>query len=166
MANIDSPMGFKPVGHYAGGTIRARRYTIDETAPTIYQGDAVILNHLSGAVDLAAAGDTLLGVAAETHVSGSANILVYDDPNILYEIQGYTGVTFSASHCGETADLVATAGNSTLKQSRMEVNEPELDPNSQLLILEKADRPDNAWGEHVKLIVKIAQHHSTELVST
>lgn len=154
MSNRDAPMGFRAVGHVGGGEIRARQYTIDETAPQIYQGDVVELNIQSGCVDLAAASVTarVLGVAAETHTSGSDTIMVYDDINIIYEVQGYTGVTFAAGHVGETADIVATAGDSTLKQSRMELNEPELDINGAFLILGKTNSPDNAWGEHVKLL--------------
>lgn len=153
MANVDSPRGFVPIGHISGGQIFTRAYDADEDSDSIFKGDVVTLG-LNGKATLAAAGDVVLGVAAESKSTLlNQQILVYDDPNILYEVQGYTGVTFALGMVGEKSDIVATAGSSTTKMSLQELNEPEA-PTAQFLILGKVDKPDNAWGEHVKLIVK------------
>jgi hypothetical protein len=153
MANVDSPRGFVPIAHISGGQIFTRAYDADEDSDAIYKGDVVTLG-LNGKATLAAAGDVVLGVAAESKSTlEGKQILVYDDPNILYEVQGYTGVTFALGMVGEKADIVATAGSSTTNLSLQELNDPEA-PTAQFLILGKVDKPDNAWGEHVKLIVK------------
>lgn len=153
MANVDSPRGFVPIGHLTGGQIHTRSYDADEDSDSIFKGDVVTLG-VNGKATLAAAGDVVLGVAAESKSTlEGQQILVYDDPNILYEVQGYTGVTFALGMVGEKADIVATAGSSTTNLSLQELNDPEA-PTAQFLILGKVDKPDNAWGEHVKLIVK------------
>ena len=158
MANIDAPFGFKPIGHLTGGEIRTRSYLLDEDTDTVTKGDALAMG-LNGKVTRAAATELLAGVAAEyIATSEGAYIEVYDDPNILYEVQGYTGVTFAAGHVGEQADIVATAGSTTTGLSLMELNEPGLAKPAQFLVIGKVDRPDNAWGEHVKLIVKPYYH--------
>lgn len=164
MANVDAPRGFVPVGHLTGGEIRTRSYVADEDSDAIYKGDALTIS-LSGKVGLAGAGDLLIGVAAESKSTlEGANILVYDDPNIVYEVQGYTGVTFAQGHVGERADIVATAGSSTTSMSLQELADPEA-PTAQFVILGKVDRVGNAWGEHVKLLVKIYEH-ATAYVTT
>lgn len=154
MANADTPMGFRPIGHLSGGEIRSRGYIVSEDSDTIFKGDALTMG-FNGKVDLAAAGDRLIGVAAEYKATlEGATIQVYDDPNILFEVQGYTGVTFAQGHVGEMGPIVATAGtNASSGISLQELNDTE--GTNTFIILGKVDRPDNAWGEHVKLIVKM-----------
>ncbi len=153
MANTDSPFGFRPIGHLSGGEIRARAYTASEASDTIFKGDALTMG-FDGTVSLANAGDRLIGVAAEYKATlEGQTVNVYDDPNILYEVQGYTGVTFAQGHVGECGAIVATAGTNTSSGiSLQELADPE--GSAAFMILGKVDRPDNAWGEHVKLIVK------------
>jgi hypothetical protein len=158
MANTDAPRGFVPVGHLTGGQILARAYDVDEDSDAIYRGDALSMG-LNGKVTLAAADTLLAGVAAESKSTlEGTTIMVYDDPNIIYEVQGYTGVTFALNSVGEQGDIVATAGSSTTNLSLQELNETGLIFPAQFLVLGKVDRSDNAWGEHVKLLVKPNRH--------
>ena len=54
--------GFKPLRHLSGGEIRTSEYTIDTTYSTaIYTGDPVKLV-ADGDIELAAAGNVILGV--------------------------------------------------------------------------------------------------------
>lgn len=168
MANTDAPFGFKPVAHLTGGEIRARSYLADEDGDTIFRGDAVTMSD-NGKITLAAADDILVGIAAEYKATlEGANIMVYDDPNIIFEVQGYTGVTTAQGMVGETANLVATAGSSTTYVSLQELNAPSTtyEAADQFVILGKVDRPDNAWGEHCKLLVKIYKHFSSYTVAS
>jgi hypothetical protein len=159
MANVDSPRGFVPIGHLSGGEIRPRSYEADEDSDAIYKGDVVTLG-TNGKATLAAAGDVVLGIAAETKTTlEGQQISVFDDPNIIYEVQGYTGVTFALGMVGEKADCVATAGTAATGMSLMELNDPEA-PTAQFIILGKVDRPNNDWGEHVKLLVKVYESFS------
>jgi hypothetical protein len=159
MANTDRPMGFVPVGHLTGGEIRPRAYTMDD-AQTIYKGDLVITD-FTGRIKIGSAGaaNTAVGIAAE-YVSGGDDdkILVWDDPNIVYEVQGYTGVSFTEGMVFENAEHVATTGDTTYKVSRQELNTGGAGTKGQFLILGKADKPGNEWGEHVKLLVVFNTH--------
>lgn len=159
MANLDRPMGFVPVGHMTGGEIRPRAYPMDD-AQTIYKGDVVITS-FQGRVKIGAAGaaNTAVGIAAETIAGGDADkILVWDDPNIIYEVQGYTGVTFTEGMIFEAADHVATTGDTTYLVSRQELDTGGSGTKSNFLILGKAEKPGNEWGEHVKLLVTWNTH--------
>lgn len=160
MANSDTAFGFKPTAHFSGGEIRPRAYTMDD-ASTIYKGDVVKFG-ANGRVIIAAAGDAnkVIGVAAETIATGDDDkILVWDDPNIIFEVQGYTGVTFAEGMVGEPADHVANSADTTYNVSRQELQTPDADEASaQFLILGKVERPGNEWGEHVKLLVKFIEH--------
>lgn len=161
MANADQPRGFKPVGHHSGGTIRSREYVL-KTSSTIYEGDPVIFDN-TGTVLVAAASATTthLGIAAEyvTDAAGAGGkkIQIYDDPNILYEVQTTDSLTTTQSNVFNTADIVTYAtGNSTTGLSIMELDTPGTS-SKPWIILGLADKPDNAWGEFSKVIVKYNQ---------
>lgn len=167
MANTDSARGFVPVGHLMGGEIRPRNFRVAD-GQTIYKGDVVSINGEGEAI-IASAGDgkKALGVAAETVSNAvSDDLLVWDDPNIIYEVQGYSGVAFTAGAIGGVSDHVANTASSTYKISRQELNDttagtaaPYEDKGSaQFIILGKAEKPGNEWGEHVKLLVKFYEH--------
>ena len=111
MANTDAAMGFVPVGHLTGGEIRPRSYPVAD-AQTIYKGDVVSLGG-EGELEIAVAGDAskVIGVAAETVTSASSeDLLVWDDPMIVYKVQGYTGVTFTASRLVSLLTMWQTQG--------------------------------------------------------
>jgi hypothetical protein len=64
MANVDAAFGARPVRHLTGGQIRANEYKIASgTSSNIFTGDFVKLL-ATGYVDVAAAGDRILGVFA------------------------------------------------------------------------------------------------------
>jgi hypothetical protein len=159
MANSDRPRGFVPVAHMSGGQIKPRAYSMDDAA-SIYKGDLVITS-IMGRVKLgaAAAANTAIGIAAETITGGDDDkILVWDDPNIIYEVQGYTGVTFTEGMVLENADHVANSPDTTYNISRQELDTGGSGTKGQFLILGKAEKPGNEWGEHVKLLVVFNTH--------
>lgn len=159
MANLDRPRGFVPVGHMTGGEIRPRAYPMDDAA-SIYKGDLVVTSFM-GRVKLGAADaqNTAIGIAAETIVGGDDDkILVWDDPNIIFEVQGYTGVTFTEGMIFEAANHVANSADTTYGVSRQELDTGGAGTKSNFLILGKADKPGNDWGEHVKLLVTWNTH--------
>ncbi len=164
MANTDAARGFVPVGHFTGGEIRTRSYPLDNESSAIYKGDLLKMAY-RGQVALGAAGDAefAIGIAAEsknsTDVADDDSILVWDDPQIIYEVQGYTGVTFAAGDVGQMADHVANSGSATYMISRQELNDPgAAGPTNQFLILGLSPKVGNEWGEHAKLLVKFYEH--------
>lgn len=160
MANTDFPHGLEPAYHLLGGAIRTLDFTLT-TGETVYKGD-LIKGVAGGTVQASAAGDgtIVVGVAA-AHVddSGSAGgktVPVYTDPFIVYAIQA-DGSNVAADVFA-TADHVAGAGSSTTGISGHELDSSDTGTGAQLKIIGKVDRPDNAWGTNVDLLVLINEH--------
>lgn len=164
MPNVDIRTGFTPIDHLTGGAFRTREYIVT-TGQTIYQGDLVSVT-TAGTVSAAAAGagTIVVGVAAE-YVSDAASaggkkIKVYDDPDIIFAVQTQSGVTTSlADSMFITCDHVTThSGSSTTKQSGHECSATAGSGLVQMRIIGLVESPDNAWGEHSKVKVILAEH--------
>lgn len=169
MANEDSPRGFWPTRHLAGGEIRTEEMVLT-TGKTAYKGD-LLKCVAAGTVEPSGANDGVIvvGVAAEyVDDSGSAGgkkILVYADPNIAFGVQADTGTSPTSADVFATANHEAGAGNATTKMSGHELDASDIGTGGQLEILGIIDRPDNAWGEHVDLEVRIAEHKRNAAVA-
>lgn len=151
MANTDRPKGYRPYGE----TLRVTPYT---AGGTVYPGDVVHME-TDGLVDAAAASEAVLGVAATYAVSGE-EVLVWDDPAQKFIAQADDGTTLAQTDVGLNYNIVATAGNATYKQSRMEVDSDSGATDSNLpLRLVQFDREQNrAIGEFASCIVVINNH--------
>lgn len=168
MANVDGPKGFWPAYHQSGGEIRPRAYRMTAST-TIYKGDVLEIIG-GGTVDPASAGDgdLVIGVAAEYKVSAasstSTEVMVYDDPNIIFKCQAAnsSSATVAATAVGATCDHIAGAGSATTKLSGHELNVATLNASSaaqQFIIIDRVPTPDNSWGANTKLYVKMNQSH-------
>jgi len=180
MANVDAPNGAKPVRHLTGGVIRAREWKIigdGNASSNIFTGDFVKLQS-SGYITVAAAGNRLLGVfagckytasdgtpkfakywPASTTTLGSADVTayVYDDPNIVFAIQG--DGTDAFTQVGNLANVLATAGSTTTGQSKMELDTDNIGTGTaNLRILGITDDPKNSWGANTEQEVLIHEH--------
>lgn len=161
MANADLPRGFRPYGNI-------KSIGIYIAGGTIYPGDAVKFE--TGAsnttqkrarVVAGTAAAALCGVALNYAVSG-AEVRVADDPSQLFIGQA-DGAEFDANEdLGLNAPIVATAGDSVYKVSRMEIDSSDLATTAtdELKIMGIVDRQDgkNTFGANVELIVKINNH--------
>lgn len=162
MSNIDNPRGFWPVGHLCGAPITTKEFVVT-TGQTIYQGDLLKVV-AAGTVEESDADDgvIVIGVAAEyVDDSGSAGgkkIRVYADPYIEFGVQSDSGTATTSAAVFATANHVAGSGSSTTKLSGHELDSSDIGAGGQLEILGLLDTPDNAWGEHSKLRVRIAEH--------
>jgi hypothetical protein len=179
MANRDAPLGFRVVGHLAGGLPNRFKahHIASALASNIARGDAVIPVNTSKNIDFPG-GDTVrvLGVfdgcfyqdvnfgpvwaprwaSGTTPVSGTVvDANVYDDPKLIFEVQ-YDG-TFAAADIGALGDLVRTASDAATGQSRMEVDSAGSGTNTKILDL--VNRPDNALGAAAKILVAFAVHY-------
>jgi len=180
MANVDAPNGAKPVRHLTGGVIRAREWKIigdGNASSNIFTGDFVKLQS-SGYITVAAAGNRLLGVfagckytasdgtpkfakywPASTTTLGSADVTayVYDDPNIVFAIQG--DGTDAFTQVGNLANIAVTAGSTTTGQSKMELDTDNIGTGTaNLRILGITDDPKNSWGANTEQEVLIHEH--------
>jgi hypothetical protein len=177
MANLDAPAGAKPFRHLSGGMIRASEYKIASgTSSDIFTGDFVKLLS-TGYIDVASAGNRILGVFAGvkytasdgevvykkyfptgTTTLGSADVTayVYDDPNITYRIQSAGSADFT--DIGNLADHVAGSGSTTTGQSGHEISGTTGTGTAGLRILRLIDDPDNSAGTNGELEVAIYEH--------
>ncbi len=150
MANKDMPKGAEPFG-------RIYELSAYEAEGTIYPGDFV-KKHADGTVEVAAAGNALLGVALNYATAGQ-QVLVADHPDQKFMVQADESDIDAQADIGLCADIVATAGNSTYKMSRMELDSSTIaTATAQLKILEIVKAPDNALGAQVKVVVRINEH--------
>ena len=177
MANLDAPAGAKPFRHLSGGMIRASEYKIASgTSSDIFTGDFVKLLS-TGYIDVASAGNRILGVFAgvkytasdgevvykkyfptgtTTLASADVTAYVYDDPNITYRIQSAGSADFT--DIGNLADHVAGSGSTTTGQSGHEISGTTGTGTAGLRILRLIDDPDNSAGTNGELEVAIYEH--------
>ena len=177
MANLDAPSGARPFRHLSGGMIRASEYKIASgTSSNIFTGDFVKLL-ATGYIDVASAGNRILGVFAgvkytasdgevvykkyfptgtTTLASADVTAYVYDDPNITYRIQSAGSADFA--DIGNLADHVAGTGSTTTGQSGHEISGTTGTGTATFRILRLIDEPDNSAGTNGELEVAIYEH--------
>ena len=127
MANPNSTEGFVPVDHQGQGCLETNEYTIALSYTTaIHRGDPVKLTGTGRNIELAAAGDKIVGVFAgveydfaEAAQGGNhfsyhgkfaqaelkaARALVYDDPDTIFQIaaSGSSGINTVGNNCDFT----------------------------------------------------------------
>lgn len=143
MANPNAPFGFKPWRHVSGGTPgRLNEYTLPTAYNTaLFKGDLVKTNG-AGALNIAAAGDQVVGVfwgvkyvaadgsvvhknnwiASTAEKAGTTIVaLVYDDPNMLFLAQSAGSMT--SADIGQFCDVnTGTAGDAATGWSRQQTS--------------------------------------------
>lgn len=177
MANQAAYYGFRPIRHLAGGVIRPSKRRIASAYNTdIFLGDPVMLIN-TGYVNLAAAGNRILGIfagcnlvksdgsvlfspywPASTASLGSADVecLVYDDPNIVFAVR--SGGTPAVTNIGNLADHVAGTGSTVTGRSGAYLSGTMANSAAGFRILDFLNRPDNEIGQYAELEVQIHEH--------
>jgi hypothetical protein len=152
VANNDCPRGFACFGK----VLRSSPY---KAGSAVYPGDLVKMAS-DGYVDACSAGDLVLGVCLSYAAAEGDAISVADDPNQLIIGQVAASEIDAQGDLFNTADIVATAGNSTYKMSRQEVDGSSQSGSAtaQLRILRIMPRPNNALGANVEVVCAINEH--------
>ena len=151
MANQDAPKGFAPYG-------KVKQVLVLEAGSTIAPGEFIRMAS-DGQVDAVAAGETILGLALGYAAAAGDKVLCSVDPEQLYVGQCDGSAIDAQTDIGNNVDVLATADNTTYKESRMEMNTSTVAAAAaQLTILGIDPRPDNAFGEFVDVIVRINEH--------
>lgn len=155
MANRDEPQGFRPKGEPK----RLNKYV---ASGVVYPGDAVALS--SGKVGAYSSG-AALGVAASYASADGQSVEVWDDPDQLYIVQADEADIDAQADIGLQYSILATAGSSTYKLSRMELDSSTgaADLDKPLTLLGIDERPNNAFGAQVDCIVKITRHQLADV---
>lgn len=151
MSNYDQPVGFSPMGE----TLRCRQYV---AASAIYPGDCVTMNS-SGQVAVAAAGDALVGVAAE-YCSVAGPVKVWDDPQQEFKANASATEIDAQTDINLNYNILANSPSTTYKVSRQELDSSSgaTTATLQMKLLRIDSRPDNALGANVDCVVVINNH--------
>jgi len=184
MPNVNAARGLKAVRHFTGGIVRESRYEIASAlASLIYQGSAVKAVGTNKRIDVAAAGDRLIGVfqqvsyqdatgdtffrrywpTGQTLKTGTvAEALVLDDPFIIFNIQVSGVAGLAAGDPGAFADLVIGTGSTQTGESGDMVDQATITSTvatgGQLFIVQLSDVQSNAYGQYAKADVRINEH--------
>jgi len=182
MANTNAPFGYRPVRHYTGGVIRMGEYAIASgLGSNIFRGDPVKLTNTTNQIDVAAAGDRLLGVfwgceytatdgeqifraywpTGTTVKSGTTvKAYVYDDPDIVFEAQ--MDGAFTDADIGTVADIdMGTAGSTLTGTSGAAVDTGTVSGSgsAQVLIIGRSRRVPNESATYAVVDVLINEHY-------
>lgn len=183
MVNPNAPFGLRPVRHMKGGVIRANEYNIaDQYATALFLGDpvvatgtginigiatagssSVISGVFAGCEYLNALGDTIFSkswpASQVTDLRQPIKAFVYDDPDLLFEIQF---ATLAAADIRQLANLVSGVGNAQTGLSAWTAAAPITTENQlKIFRLSNEVRPGgvpNAYGAFAVAQVLIAFH--------
>ncbi len=176
MANVNNPYGVKPLMRDAtGGPTGLEDYVVESGyAYAIYKNDPVteLAGVLNGPANGITPGTTLYrGVAADynpasTGRGGTASLNppmgVIDSPQALFEAQedNSGGANVVQAKMGYNANLTTTAGDATLKQSKVQVSGTSINTTSSLDVRIRRLIKDasNAYGAYGRLEVMFNKH--------
>lgn len=127
---------------------------------TIYKGDFVKKN-AAGTVEVAAAGDALLGVALND-AAASGEVLVADHPDQQFMVQASAAEIDAQTDIGLNYNIVVGTANATYKRSAMELDSSTgaASATLPLKLIRIVAAPDNELGANVKCIVRINNHQN------
>ncbi len=176
MANVNNPFGLNPLMRDAtGGPSGIEDYVIESGyAQAIYKNDPVteLAGVLNGPASGITPGTTLYrGVAtdynpASTGRGGTASLNppmgVIDSPQAIFECQedNSGGANVVQAKMGYNANLTTTAGDSTLKRSKVQVSGTSIAATGTLdvRIRRLVKDPTNAYGAYGRLEVMFNKH--------
>jgi hypothetical protein len=148
MANLDRPRGFEPHGEI-------KQVVVQEAGSACYPGDMVALAS-DGQVDPVATGAKVLGLCLSYASASGQKVLVSIDPSQVYAVQADETEVDAQTDIGNCCDITATAGDTTYKTSRQELDSSTIAAASaQLLILSIDTNVKNAAGAQATVLVKI-----------
>lgn len=168
MANVDFPMGFKPVMSEYGGPPRilpGPHYSDGSAA--IGEGDLVKKDGSGRYLTITAAGDNPVAVAAnQIAVSDTTTELkLYSLEGTVFECQVDDATLTDDTSIGNFFDVVISTLDTTLLRSTQELD-GNLSADDTLELVAKADRPGNAWGANVNVLVRVRVDANTAVVAT
>ena len=188
MSATNAPFGLRPAYHPSGldrATVLADGI-VSAYSSNILKGQPVKMA-TTGVIQAAAAGDAFLGAfsgvewtdttgrrrvsnywpANTAYQTGSCLAYYYDDPNIVYEIQGDGSMT--QNMVGAESDLSNTTdGNTTVGLSQCTISTSVVAAGSgaQMRIINLAPYPGNAWGDSFTIVrATVAKHQYAQIAS-
>ena len=188
MSATNAPFGLRPAYHPSGldrATVLADGI-VSAYSSNILKGQPVKMA-TTGVIQAAAAGDAFLGAfdgvewtdttgrrrvsnywpANTAYQTGSCLAYYYDDPNIVYEMQGDGSMT--QNMVGAESDLSNTTDGSTttgLSQCTISTSVVAAGSGAQMRIINLAPYPGNAWGDSFTIVrATVAKHQYAQIAS-
>lgn len=181
-SNVNAARGFSVHSHLSGGLPNrlSRHHIASGLASNLYRGDACIPTNTSKNIDRPGTGAVrLLGVfdgcyyidsngdtqyrprwaTGTVPLTGSTvDAWVYDDPNLLFEIQADEDIV--AADIGAFADITLGTGNNLTGVSGDQLDSSQIGSGANLKLIDTVPRADNYLGvNYTKCIVAIALHY-------
>ena len=101
-------------------------------------------------------------VASTTASSGDIEVYIYDDPNMLFLVQGDSATATTQAAVGKNADSVGTSGSTStgLSSRELDVSTLATTQGLQLKVVGFADDDKNGTvaGTHANMVVMINEH--------
>lgn len=151
MANVNKPFGLRL--HDTGGKpVFVRKYI--KSTGAIYRGD-VVKRNAGGYVEVGAAGAAIVGVAAEYRSTSATDILVYDDPDYVYETMALGD--FQLADIFQNVDIDATTGDTALLNSKHSIDMATKNTTAtlQFTLLGLSPDAESVVGSFAKILVKV-----------
>jgi hypothetical protein len=168
MANVDFPMGFKPVMSLTGGPpviMPGDRYSDGSAA--IGEGDPLKKDGSGRWLSITAAGDNPDAVAANYIASGDTTTLLqmYSLRETIFEVQSDDATLADDTQIGNYFDITVNTPDTTRLRSTMELD-GDASAEDTLILIGKAERPGNAWGANVNVLVKFRVDADADVIAT
>lgn len=158
MANLDRPKGFETYG-------KILRASVYESGSACYPGDMVSLA-ADGQCDPAAAGGLILGLCLSYASAAGQQILVADHPDQQFSVQADEVEVDAQTDIGNMCDIVATAGNTSYKLSRQELDSSTIGTAAAQLQILSIDRNiRNSFGPQCQVIVRVNEHQLGQAIA-
>jgi hypothetical protein len=170
MANVDFPHGLRPLGICLSGSPAV---LLQELAKAVGLATAIcvfdaVARLADGSISSRAAditpGTTLYSGVALNYGAASlaTNHTVIVSPDAIFEAQGDDGAagTLDAADMGLNCNLLLTAGDTTTKLSKHEIDASEKDVTNSLdvKLLGLLNVPDNAYGAQARIEIAFNKH--------
>jgi hypothetical protein len=164
MANVNFPHGLRPLGVSLSGGAPV----FEEFSKAVGYGTAIFVydavNRVAdGTIEASATPGTTLysGVSMNYGALSTATThTVCISPDAIYEAQANDGTGFAEADMGLNANLVLTAGNTTTKMSKHQINVTGADVTNTLDVhlLKLLNVPDNAAGGYARVEIMFNKH--------
>jgi hypothetical protein len=155
MTNLNRARGFE----CKGTPLRVNPYT---AGGTVYPGDMLLEPQSNGKVvaSAGAASEMLLGVALNYAID-TQTVMVADHPSQQFIVQMNSGETEASTQMGDYCEVRSTAGDTTYKQSRQEVDTVAETNTKPLRVVALDTVTNNSWADNADVVVVINTHALT-----
>lgn len=168
MANLDSPKGFIPSYMENGAGLPGYVELEHTTGTAVFRFDLLVPSG-GNYVSATAASDNPTHIAMEyvaaSEATGTLFLAIPIVPGLVCECQADAAALSDSSSNGSYFDATIAAGSTATGLSAMELDD-NASAEDMFILVDRVKRPDNAWGEHVDVYVKIRVNADAQVIAT